>query len=145
MLARWPGVITAGSSTHHISAFWDILPTLAELTNQAVPADVDGLSLLPTLRGDAGQARHQQLYWEYHDKGGMQAVLFADSNGAMVWKAVRSGANSRPDRPLELYHLGEDPLEQFDIATSHPDMVARAQALIDQERQRSPIDRWNFE
>ena len=59
-LARWPGRIKAGSVSGHISAFWDVLPTMAELTGQPVPAHVDGLSFLPTLLGQS-QKPHKYL------------------------------------------------------------------------------------
>lgn len=47
MIVRYPGKVKAGSVTHHVSAFWDVMPTLAELT-QTVPYErTDGISFLP--------------------------------------------------------------------------------------------------
>ncbi len=51
MIAIWPGSIKAGSTTDHISAFWDIMPTIAELAGMKSPENIDGISFLPTLLG----------------------------------------------------------------------------------------------
>ena len=48
-IARWPGRIQAGAVSKHVFAFWDVLPTLAELIGQDVPEDTHGISFVPTL------------------------------------------------------------------------------------------------
>jgi len=50
-IVRWPGKIQAGAVNDQILAFWDILPTLAELTGLPVPKGIDGISMLPALMG----------------------------------------------------------------------------------------------
>ena len=61
-LARWPEKIKAGRKSDHISAFWDMLPTMAELIGQPVPKQSDGISILPTLLGKTGeQKQHEYL------------------------------------------------------------------------------------
>src|SRR5690606_41178967 len=66
MLAKWPAKIKAGSKTDHISAFWDVLPTLTEIAGVAIPEDVDGISFRPALTGQEQQA-HDDLDWEFHE------------------------------------------------------------------------------
>ena len=46
---HWQGIISPGSRTDHVSAFWDFLPTAAELAGVSVPEGLDGMSFLPTL------------------------------------------------------------------------------------------------
>ncbi|WP_423129994.1 arylsulfatase [Gaoshiqia sp. Z1-71] len=82
MIAWWPGKIKEGSVSDHISAFWDMWPTLAGLTGNEVPKEVDGISFLPTLLSQEGQQKHDYLYWEFHENGGRQAVRKDD------WKLV---------------------------------------------------------
>ena len=121
MLARWPGVVPAGSESAHISGFQDLLPTLCELAGASAPDPCDGLSLVPTLRGEASQqARHPYLYWEYRRRE--QALLLED------WKALRRA----PGRALELYDLATDPGESSDVAAQHPELVARLEQLMAQ-------------
>ena len=97
----------------------DILPTIAELCGARVPADIDGLSLVPELLGEAAagrkQARHEYLYWEFV---GQTAVRAGD------WKAIRM----KPDAPWELYNLANDVGERHDLAARHPDVLTRLQA-----------------
>lgn len=116
--ARWPGRIAPGRVSHHLWYFPDILPTIAELCGARIPAEIDGLSLVPELLGEAAagrkQARHEYLYWEFV---GQTAVRAGD------WKALRM----KPEAPWELYHLASDVSEQNDLAARHPDVLARLQ------------------
>ena len=58
MIALWPGHIKPGSTTHLLSAFWDISPTLREVAGAEVQADTDGISFMPTLLGTGEQKQH---------------------------------------------------------------------------------------
>ena len=122
-IARWPGRIKAGRRCEHISAFWDILPTFAELAGVPVPEGIDGISMVPALLGKR-QNQHEFLYWEFHEGSSKQAVRMGD------WKAVRLA----PSRPIELYNLTSDIGEQNNIADTHPDLVARAKDIFDKIR-----------
>ncbi len=132
MLVRWPDRITAGSKTEHISAFWDIMPTLAEIVQVNTPEHIDGISFLPTLTGNGAQQEHDYLYWEFHERGGRQAVRKGK------WKYVVHNAMDMKKRTAELYDLNTDSGETNDIAGNHPEVVAELQALMDKSRVTSP-------
>ncbi|PHN02116.1 arylsulfatase [Flavilitoribacter nigricans] len=125
-IASWPGTIAAGSTTDHISAFWDVLPTFCELAGVAAPEDIDGISFLPTLLGTPEKQRqHQYLYWEFYEAGGKQAVLEGD------WKLVR--LHLRDDSKAvvtELYHLADDLGETRDLADENPEKVAQLERYL---------------
>lgn len=132
MLARWPGVIQAGTVTDHISGFQDILPTIAELIGQPVPEQNDGLSFMATLQGRAQlQPAHEYLYWEFC-KGNDQKI-FSQAVRQGQWKAYRETGN-----PTELFDLQEDPSEQRDLAKSMPEMVQKMEAIMQQAHQPLP-------
>jgi arylsulfatase A-like enzyme len=95
-------------------AFWDFLPTMADLTGQPTPAGLDGVSILPNLL-TGKPVEHPPLYWEFHERGFDQAARIGD------WKAVRHGLK----KPIELYDLKADPAEAHDVAAKHPDVVKR--------------------
>jgi arylsulfatase A-like enzyme len=64
-MVRWPGMIAAGSTSEHLSAFWDVVPTMAELIGQAIPEQSDGISIVPTLLGQGEQTPHKYIYHEF--------------------------------------------------------------------------------
>lgn len=129
MIARWPGKIKAGTTSEHISTFWDILPTFAELVGERKPEGIDGISFLPTLRGKV-QKRHKYLYWEFHEGSSKQAVRMGD------WKAVRLA----PSKPIELYNLKSDISEQNNVAERYPDIVRQVKEILDNVR--TDADTW---
>lgn len=57
MIARWPGVIEPGSENDAFVSFLDLLPTALDLANLDAPAELDGASLLPLLRGEVDSIR----------------------------------------------------------------------------------------
>jgi len=117
MVARWPGKIKPGTISSHLSAFWDVMPTLAELAEIQAPQDIDGISFVPTLTGDNNkQKKHEYLYWEFHRQG-KQAVRKNN------WKAIKLGVDKNPNAPLELYNLKEDISEQNNVADKYPEVV----------------------
>ena len=133
MIAHWPGRIAAGSESGHVSAFWDVLPTVAELTGQAVPGERDGISLLPTLIGEGKQRQHEYLYWEFHERGGRLAARKGN------WKAVQYEVLENPDGPVALYDLSTDISEENNLADQHPDILNEMKAILDTVRTPSPV------
>jgi arylsulfatase A-like enzyme len=127
MLARWPGKIKAGAVSDQVWAFWDFLPTAADLAGARVPDGLDGISVAPTLLGRGEQKQHESLYWEFHERGFQQAVRLGD------WKALRL----KPDGPLELYDLKDDVGEKHNVAGKHPEVVARVEAYLKGARTES--------
>jgi arylsulfatase A len=131
--AWWPGTVPAGRVTDEPWAFWDFLPTVAELTGARLPRGFtsDGYSLVPFLKGGPAPKR-DSFYWELHENatGSIQAVRFGN------WKAVRNG----PSRPIELYDLATDPAESKDLAAARPELVARAESLMRSARVDDPVN-----
>lgn len=119
MIVRWPGKVKAGTTSSLPSAFWDVLPTVAEVAGTETPKGLDGMSILPTLKGEPQQP-HEFLYWEFHERGFEQAVRTGH------WKAVRHG----PEQPLEVYDLKSDLGETTDVAKQHPEVVKRIEQYL---------------
>jgi arylsulfatase A-like enzyme len=123
-MARWPGKIKAGQVSGQVWAFWDFLPTAAELAGVTPPAGLDGISMAPALLGKK-QRNHEYLYWEFHERGFSQAIRLGN------WKGVRVGARSRP---IELFDLSSDPGENNDVAGQNQDVVAKISQLMKTSR-----------
>jgi arylsulfatase A-like enzyme len=124
-IARWPGTIEPGSSSDHVSAFWDMMPTFCEIAEAEVPANCDGLSFLPTLIGEPDdQEKHPYLYFEFYEQGGKQAILKDN------WKGVKLEVRGGDPKPIELYNLADDPSETTDQSSEYPEIVAMFDSLM---------------
>ena len=66
-LVRWPGRIKAGQLSDLIFYQPDVLPKLAELTGAKAPGDIDGISFLPTLLGQAQTKKHEMQHNYKHE------------------------------------------------------------------------------
>ncbi|MEJ5369498.1 MAG: arylsulfatase [Bryobacteraceae bacterium] len=126
MLARWPSRIRPGQTSDFPWAFWDILPTFAELAGAEPPAGLDGMSIVPALLGQP-QKPHDYFYWEFHEGGFSQAVRMGP------WKGIRKGLNG----PLELYNLDDDLGERRNLAADKPDIAATLARLMREARTES--------
>ncbi|MDR3402265.1 MAG: sulfatase-like hydrolase/transferase [Chthoniobacter sp.] len=133
-LARWPGFIPASSISHEPSAHYDWLATFAELAGVPIPARADGVSLVPTLKGQE-QKRAVPIYVEYFMKGKtpgyaeflpshrnrlrnqMQAIRVGDFMG------VRYGISAAAD-PFEIYNVVTDPQEATNLAETSSEYAA---------------------
>jgi arylsulfatase A len=134
MIAWWPGTISPGRETDLPSAAWDILPTFCQLAGVAPPDGIDGLSLVPTLKGDPDkQPEHEFLYWEFHEQGRKQAVRMGP------WKGVRLNVAKNPDAPIELYNLNDDLGETRDVAAEHPEIVAQMRQRMSESHVESEL------
>jgi len=132
-IVRWPGRVPPGSTSDFTSGFEDWLPTILEAIGQpeAVPPGTDGISLLPVLAGGSAPTR-PLLYREFAGYGGQQAIWSGR------WKGVRQGL-ARGPATIELYDLEADPTESQNVATEHPDVIARLEASMAMEHEPSAI------
>lgn len=132
-VARWPGKIAPGRVSEHLGYFPDVLPTIAEIAGAMVPADVDGISIIPELLGHSAagrqQPQHDYLYWEI---GGLTAIRQGQ------WRAVRP----KPNQPWELYDVSTDPSESRNLATAKPEMLEKLAALA--EKAHEPVREGTF-
>lgn len=136
-IVSWKNHIKPASVTGHISAFWDVMPTLADLTGLKINNETDGITFLPTLmdRPDH-QKQHNQLYWEFHELNGRRALRQGD------WKLIQYHVGNNPAGNFELYNLKDDPSEQKDLASRFPDKVESLEKIMLAER--VPSDTFKF-
>ena len=138
MIACWPGMIKPGTKSDHISAFWDVMPTIADLAAVQAPDDIDGLSFMPAMLNYPNQKKHDYLYWEFHELKGRVAMRQGK------WKAVRYNVALNPDSPIELYDLSTDRAEKNNVAAKHPEVAEKMSKLMKEARMPSHTPRFNF-
>jgi len=138
MIACWPGKIQPDRETGLVSAFWDVLPTMAEIIGQSAPRNTDGISFLPTLLNSPEQKQHDYLYWELNVNSGRVAIRKGN------WKGVRYNVAANPDSSLELYDLESDQSETTDVSSQHPEVAGELNRLIRSARTKSVIQKFNI-
>lgn len=137
LVVRWPGKIKAGSKTELLCAHYDLAATLAEIAGADFGEGSDGISLQPTFLGEQQKA-HEFLVWDFAGYGGQLAVRMGK------WKGIWRGVKKNPDVEMELYDLDSDVGETKDLAANHPEVVARLEAIMKQQRTMPELQRFRF-
>ena len=137
-IARWPGRITAGTVSNHLSAQYDLMATLSELTGaKAMPND--GGSFAPTLLNKPGkQKQHDFLYFEFPEKSGQVAIRLGK------WKGVKSNMKKNKNAPWEIFNLEKDEKETTDLATKYPNLIIQFEQILQQQHFPSEVKEWEF-
>lgn len=131
LIVQWPQRIKSGDVSYHVSASWDILPTICDLLEIKTPQDIDGISLLPSLVHQGRQKEHDYLYWEFHEQNGKQAILCQN------WKLIKFHRLKMGTNCFELYNLSSDPSEQFNVAELYPEILRKLSRKMDTAHTKS--------
>ncbi len=132
--AHWPGVIAPGKTAEPITGV-DLFPTLCAFAEAALPDQtVDGISLVPLLKGEIETLGERPLFWHFpaylqsyrgvHDE--QRDPLFRSRPVGVIRVGDWKLHEYFEDNALELYHLREDIGESTNLAKAHPE---KAQAL----------------
>lgn len=136
MIAQWPGKIKPGTETDHISAFYDVLPTLCEVADANSPEDVDGKSFLPVMLSKE-QEKHDFLYWEFPSYGGQQALRMGK------WKGIRRDI-FKDNMQIQLYNLEEDIQELNDVAEEYPEVVKQMEQILKEQHIPAELEKFKI-
>ena len=135
--AVWPGRIAPGSTAGLVTLSVDLFATCCAVAGVASTGAIDGVSILPTLRG-ASQELERDLFWTR--KEGNQRYM-----GQSVW-AIRSGPwkllQNDPQQPFELYNLIEDPQERIDMRGERPRIYRELSKKLRKHIQRGGAVPW---
>lgn len=129
MIVKWKGKVKEGAITDHVSAFWDVFPSFAELIGANFKNNLDGVSFLPILLGEPEKQKTQAyLYWEFNENNApVQAIRKGD------WKAVKF-----LDKPLQLYNLSIDLKEEHDVSEENIKIKDDMLQILKNAREDSP-------
>ncbi len=126
----WQGKVSSGKENDFAFAFWDYLPTFAELLNADSPENTDGISVLPTLLDKEGQEKRDYFYFEFQELGGRQAVI--KDNWKLLHLDIRKGGL------YELYNLASDPSENHNLIDLYPHKAAEMKEIMKKARTDDP-------
>ena len=132
-LARWPNGLPAGQVFDAPVIALDILPTCLAAAggSRSGQLPLDGVDLLPFLRGDVAKPPHEQLFWRHGDE--KWAVRRGD------WKLVRQDGETP-----RLYNLRTDEGEQRDVASQEVERVANLQRTWATWNEQLVTPRWRY-
>mmetsp|Transcript_37422 Transcript_37422/g.76171 ORF Transcript_37422/g.76171 Transcript_37422/m.76171 type:complete len:383 (-) Transcript_37422:291-1439(-) len=120
-VVRWPGHVPAGV-TNSESVIWamDWLPTLASIAGVDIDATrFDGENVADILTGESNRSRAGPLLWKVpHFNINSKMVIMYDDYKLHMWKATKN----RKER-MELYHIKDDPEEEFDLHRQYPEVA----------------------
>ncbi|MGI9553261.1 MAG: arylsulfatase [Aurantibacter sp.] len=123
-IARWPGRIVENTKSNLPTAFWDMLPTFADIIGHSVSRETDGISFLPTLLGqNEDQEEHEYLYWEFAE-GNHDAQAVRGGN----WKLIYVYKTDS----WELYDLSKDIGEEINVISDYPEIAEKLKGHINE-------------
>ncbi|OHB81104.1 MAG: arylsulfatase [Planctomycetes bacterium RBG_16_64_10] len=136
LFAHWPAMLPAGQASDRVAAHIDLLPTVLEACQVALPADrqLDGRSLLPLLRGAPAPWPDRTIFLQSH-RGDRPARYHNFAARSQQWKLIHASGFEREQFEgtprFELYDMAQDPLELEDLAAARPQIVAQMQQAYD--------------
>ncbi len=146
-LVRWKGVIPEGLVSNNLASAIDILPTLAEITGAPLPErKIDGVSLLPLLKGDL-TANPRESFYYYYRQNNLQAVRSGNwklvfPHPGRTYEGFRPGVDGQAGKVNEnfpikggLYDLRRDPGERYDMSVFYPEIVQQLEDIAREARE----------
>lgn len=136
--ARWPGVIKPGTSTDRLTLTMDIFATACAVAGVQPPPNIDGVSFLPALRGEAEAPDRRDFYFVRREGGPAYGGKTIEAFRHGDWKLLQDS----PFAPLELYDLKSDPQETTDLATKNRKIYNELAASLRRQIQRGGAVPW---
>jgi arylsulfatase A-like enzyme len=127
LLVRWPGMVNAGTVNSELVQNLDFAPTLLEAAGATVPADMQGISMVPLLTGQGGEWR-EALYYHYYEYPGIHAVKRHYGIATRRYKLIHFYHDVDE---WELYDLQADPAELNNVFGQEP--YAAIQARLESQ------------
>lgn len=134
MVVRFPAGVPAGTECDALTTTMDFLPTFCALSGVDLPkAKIDGHDISDLLRGEAKAESPYEAFY-YYRRRQLQAVRWGDWKWHLPLEKTypnwTTAEKEGPGRPGKLVHLIKDPAEKTDLASDHPEVMARMKKLV---------------
>ena len=127
MIMHWPNVLPAGKRVRRIAGLMDLMPTLAEQLHLTAPNGIQGVSLVDHISDRLPEKPLQLRFAEGIKAGPRQYALFTELTKLVLTylpgQPQPDGTTSKPMVMQQLFNLGSDPQELFDVSNQYLDHV----------------------
>ncbi|HUT52416.1 MAG TPA: sulfatase [bacterium] len=126
-IARFPGVIPAGSTSDEMSMNFDLFATALTLAGAPLPDDrpIDGRDIMPMLAG--GPSPHEALY--YYKGRKLQSMRMGKFKYRRRTVGYTTAYAPLPQGPM-LFNLEDDPGESYNVMDKFPDVAKKMEAMM---------------
>ncbi|MFN4180153.1 MAG: sulfatase, partial [Armatimonadota bacterium] len=131
-LVQWKGQLPKGKVYEHPVISLDICPTILAAVGAEIPKEIEGVNLLPFLKGEKKGQPHEALFWRF---GRQWAVRFGD------FKLVCSPQGLNSTEP-QLFNLAEDIGETTNLAPKLPKKVKELKDAYDEWDSKNISPKW---
>jgi len=127
-VVSWRGVLEPGAMDHPVHAV-DWMPTLTGLTGATPQEDPrwDGMDIWPLISGRRESPKERCIFWNFQGAAAL-GVRYGD------WKLISREPNGG-ERTMELFNIAEDPCEQSEVSSEHPEIVRDLSDMIREQRE----------
>jgi N-acetylglucosamine-6-sulfatase len=107
LVMRYPRLVKAGTTVPQLVMNIDIAPTMLDLAGAKIPADIQGKSFAPLLKGDTAGWR-KSMFLEYFQERNYPRTPTWQAVRTDKWTYIHYPGHAEWD---ELYDLASDPIE----------------------------------
>ena len=133
LIARWKGVIPAGTICERLASNIDLLPTFAQIARAPLPAHkIDGVSMLPLFE-DPDAAPVRDALCLYYQDNSLEAVTDG-AYGTPGDDGMPGEMIPRRVEEKELYDMRRDPGERYNVLAQHPEIAEKLEAVAERYR-----------
>ncbi|MGZ0655449.1 sulfatase family protein [Coraliomargarita sp. W4R53] len=112
LIVRWPGTVKAGSNNTDLAQNIDFAPTFLDIAGIDAPADMQGVSIVPLLKGETPDDWRRSLYYHYYEYPSVHSVRRHEGVSTKRYKLIRFyGKDVIDGEEWEFYDLEKDPSE----------------------------------
>ena len=146
-IVRWPGQIPMGQVSSEMASTMDIHATLLKISGTSLPdKPLDGKDIWSVLNSESSSPTK---YFHYFSGSRLDGVRDAEWKIRIAppgdgWNSPELTRGKKLPVYLELFHLKNDPFEQFDVSEDHPDVVARLREEMKRMADELETDLANF-
>jgi len=124
------GTIAAGLRIERAVGLLDVSATIVELAGLARPESLEGTSLAPALRAEAGAPLPEHVFMQSGSVPTAPQLTVREGRWKLIRVSFPLERKLMAGSEYELYDLARDPAERVNLAAEHPDVVERLRAVL---------------